>query len=154
MSNISVKDVPDAWTEALRKRAVRNHRSLQGELMAIIERAVAEPAQPELATAELGAESRVGFGTGLGAGLGAAPSGGLKLGDYIAPAYPQMGRVAGFDRAGQAIVQRGWKSAAQIAAEMRAQFPPDALEASGQAPAAAMPGPSSVDMVREDRDSR
>ena len=42
MSNISIKDVPDQWAEALRQRAARNHRSLQGELMAIIERAVRE----------------------------------------------------------------------------------------------------------------
>ena len=41
MPNISVKDVPEAWAEALRQRAARNHRSLQGELMAMIEAAVA-----------------------------------------------------------------------------------------------------------------
>lgn len=40
MSNLSIKEVPDAWAEALRQRAARNHRSLQGELMAIIEQAV------------------------------------------------------------------------------------------------------------------
>ena len=40
MPNISVKGVPEAWAEALRQRAARNHRSLQGELMAIIEAAV------------------------------------------------------------------------------------------------------------------
>ncbi len=40
MPNLSVKDVPETWAEALRQRAVRNHRSLQGELMAIIEQAV------------------------------------------------------------------------------------------------------------------
>jgi len=40
MPNISVKDVPEAWAEALRQRAARNHRSLQGELMAMIEAAV------------------------------------------------------------------------------------------------------------------
>lgn len=39
MPNLSIKDVPDAWAEALRQRAARNHRSLQGELMAIIEQA-------------------------------------------------------------------------------------------------------------------
>jgi plasmid stability protein len=37
MATISIKDVPDPWAEALRQRAARNHRSLQGELMAIIE---------------------------------------------------------------------------------------------------------------------
>lgn len=42
MTTLSIKDVPDDWAEALRQRAARNHRSLQGELMAIIERAAAE----------------------------------------------------------------------------------------------------------------
>ncbi|MEC5214364.1 plasmid stability protein [Polaromonas sp. CG_9.5] len=42
MPNFSVKDVPEAWAEALRQRAARNHRSLQGELMAIIEQAAHE----------------------------------------------------------------------------------------------------------------
>ncbi len=45
MPNLSVKDVPEAWAETLRQRAARHHRSLQGELMAIIESAVCEPAQ-------------------------------------------------------------------------------------------------------------
>ncbi|MDP3084538.1 MAG: Arc family DNA-binding protein [Rubrivivax sp.] len=35
--NLSIKDVPDDLAERLRQRAARNHRSLQGELMAIIE---------------------------------------------------------------------------------------------------------------------
>jgi plasmid stability protein len=43
MANLSVKDVPDALAEQLRQRAARNHRSLQGELMAIIEQAVRDP---------------------------------------------------------------------------------------------------------------
>jgi plasmid stability protein len=37
--NLSIKDVPDELAELLRRRAARNHRSLQGELMAIIEQA-------------------------------------------------------------------------------------------------------------------
>ena len=39
---LSIKDVPDAWAEVLRQRAARNHRSLQGELMALVEKAVIE----------------------------------------------------------------------------------------------------------------
>jgi len=39
--NLSIKNVPDALADRLRARAERNHRSLQGELMAIIEGAVA-----------------------------------------------------------------------------------------------------------------
>ena len=54
MPNLSIKDVPEAWAEALRQRAARNHRSLQGELMALVEQAVqqeaptytADPANP------------------------------------------------------------------------------------------------------------
>ena len=40
--NLSIKDVPDDIAEALRHRAQENHRSLQGELMAIIEHATWE----------------------------------------------------------------------------------------------------------------
>lgn len=40
--SLSIKDVPEAIAERLRQRAARNHRSLQGELMAIIEQAAAE----------------------------------------------------------------------------------------------------------------
>lgn len=46
MPNLSIKDVPEAWAEALRQRASRSHRSLQGELMAIIERALQEEPMP------------------------------------------------------------------------------------------------------------
>jgi len=35
--NLSIKDVPDHLVEALRERAQRNHRSLQGEMMAMLE---------------------------------------------------------------------------------------------------------------------
>lgn len=39
--NLSVKQVPDALVAALRERASRHHRSLQGELVAILQEAVA-----------------------------------------------------------------------------------------------------------------
>jgi plasmid stability protein len=35
--NLSIKDVPDEIAEALRERARQNHRSLQGELMVMLE---------------------------------------------------------------------------------------------------------------------
>jgi plasmid stability protein len=44
--NLSIKSVPDALAERLRQRAARNRRSLQRELMTIVEAAVAEPASP------------------------------------------------------------------------------------------------------------
>ena len=41
--NLSIKAVPEQLAEALRQRAAQNHRSLQGELMHILETAVARP---------------------------------------------------------------------------------------------------------------
>ena len=38
--SLSIKEVPDDLAEALRERAARNHRSIQGELMHILESAV------------------------------------------------------------------------------------------------------------------
>jgi len=55
MPNLSIKDVPEALAEALRQRAARNHRSLQGELMALLEASVAQSlaqAAPVLRVAE------------------------------------------------------------------------------------------------------
>lgn len=39
--NLSIKNVPDALAERLRQRAESSHRSMQGELMAILENALA-----------------------------------------------------------------------------------------------------------------
>jgi plasmid stability protein len=39
-ASLSIKEVPDDLLEALRARARRNHRSIQGELMDILESAV------------------------------------------------------------------------------------------------------------------
>lgn len=38
-TNLSIKNVPEALAEQLRERAKRNHRSLQGELLHILESA-------------------------------------------------------------------------------------------------------------------
>lgn len=96
MPNLSVKDVPEAWAEALRQRAARNHRSLQGELMAILEQAV----------------------------LGSTPA--------TAPDAPVLtGQV------------QGWKTIAQIAAELDAKYPSPITDA-----------PRGVDIIRAERDAR
>ena len=42
MPNLSIKNVSEAVVEKLRERASNNHRSLQGELMAIVCAAVGE----------------------------------------------------------------------------------------------------------------
>ncbi len=110
MANISVKDVPDQWAEALRQRAARNHRSLQGELMFLIEQAV---------------------------------SGGEAAVPMTASRAGREGKVVGFDRQGHPIVRQGWKTVEQVVAELNAKYPnpiPDQL--------------SSIDIIRQDRDSR
>lgn len=38
--NLSIKNVPDQLAQRLRERAARSHRSIQGELMAILETAL------------------------------------------------------------------------------------------------------------------
>jgi plasmid stability protein len=43
--NISIKNVPEEKVEQLRARAKRNHRSLQGELLALIDEALTAPIQ-------------------------------------------------------------------------------------------------------------
>lgn len=40
--NLHIKNVPDAIAAKLRERAARNHRSQQGEVMAILESAVGD----------------------------------------------------------------------------------------------------------------
>ena len=93
MPNLSIKDVPEAWAEALRQRAARNHRSLQGELMAIIETAAAE----EQNSANVPTRAN------------------LPMGEP----RPDGGAVVGLDARGRPIVRRGWKTIEQIVAEQR-----------------------------------
>ena len=110
MANISIKDVPDQWAETLRQRAARNHRSLQGELMAILEQAVQAP----IATAA----RAVG-----------APSAGAT--------------VVGVDRFGHPIVRNGWKTVEQVVADLKQKYPEPITDQI-----------SSIDIIRQDRDSR
>jgi len=49
--NLSIKNVPEDVVRRLRQRAARRHRSLQGELLAIIDQAV--QFERELSPAEL-----------------------------------------------------------------------------------------------------
>ena len=101
MANLSIKDVPEAWTEALRQRAARNHRSLQGEMMAIIE-------------ASLGNKQ-----SEPGAPFPAKEGGALGIPAQLKP----RGFVVGYDRFGHPIIQNGWKTVEEVAATIRAKFP-------------------------------
>lgn len=59
--NLSIKEVPDQVAEALRERARANHRSIQGELMAMLEAYVG--ARPFDARRLLGQVRAVGLRT-------------------------------------------------------------------------------------------
>jgi plasmid stability protein len=60
--NLSIKTVPDDIADRLRRRAERHHRSLQGELMAILEEAVRVP-QPLTPDGVLAEVRRLGLAT-------------------------------------------------------------------------------------------
>ena len=154
MANLSIKDVPEAWTEALRQRAARNHRSLQGELMAIVEVMVQDvqdvhgvqgapdavnlAAVPTAATApHLGTQTKThlaNIGKGTLTGRGTFTGNGPVTG---------KGTVVGYDRRGQAIVQRGWKSVDEVLATIRAKYP-DPVDQ----------GPNSMEILRAEREAR
>lgn len=62
--NLSIKDVPDDMADRLRARAARNHRSLQGELMLLIEQAAADSPAAAPHTARLATDVASGAPTG------------------------------------------------------------------------------------------
>jgi plasmid stability protein len=101
MPNLSIKDVPEAWAEALRQQAARNHRSLQGELMAMVQRTV----NPE---------------AGIVDGRRANAENDS----------PGRARVVGYDGNGFPIVRQGWKTVDQVVAELSAMQPPPPNQAS------------------------
>jgi len=55
--NLSVKNVPEDLVRRLKERAKANHRSLQGEVLSIIEESVGLGPQRQTIT-EIGAEAR------------------------------------------------------------------------------------------------
>lgn len=66
--SLSIKGVPEALAARLRQRAARNHRSLQRELMALLEAAAQRPAHPAPggpAAARLSTEPPAGYATKL-----------------------------------------------------------------------------------------
>ena len=56
--NLSIKNAPDDLVELVRKRAEKNHRSLRGELLAIIEEAVRQPRSGKMTPHEVLEQAR------------------------------------------------------------------------------------------------
>jgi plasmid stability protein len=52
MPNLWIKNVPDDLLDKLRERAARHHRSIQGELMALLSAALESPAAEPLGANE------------------------------------------------------------------------------------------------------
>lgn len=81
--SFSIKNVPDEVAEALRVRAKRNHRSLQGELMAVLEAAARVTSVTARASAPLAVrETAAAWGIDAGAAQPAA----------LPPPPPRIGR--------------------------------------------------------------
>ena len=97
MTTLSIKDVPEPWAQALRERAARHHRSLQGELMALVEQAV------------MGAAPQAGTLAQEGGAAGALAAG--------------RPRMVGVDKRGWPILRQGWKPPEQVVAELRGKYP-------------------------------
>jgi antitoxin FitA len=51
--NLSIKNVPDKLAKRLRRRAEMNHRSVQGELLRILEEALGQELERRLTVSEL-----------------------------------------------------------------------------------------------------
>ena len=126
MSNLSIKDVPEAWAESLRQRAARNHRSLQGELMAIIEQAVTAGGDVEVFRGDLSNLDRLPIG---------------------AQQDRRQSRIVGYDRMGNPIISQGWKTIEQVCAEI------DARPKSSR-PVYTADMPLGRDIIRAERDAR
>ncbi len=126
MSNLSIKDVPEAWAENLRQRAARNHRSLQGELMAIIEKAVTADGEVEAFRSDL-------------SDLDRSPVAGQQ--------NPRQSRIVGYDRMGNPIRSQGWMTIEQVCAEI------DARPKSSR-PVYTADMPLGRDIIRAERDAR
>ncbi|MCH7227995.1 FitA-like ribbon-helix-helix domain-containing protein [Haloferula sp. A504] len=47
MKSLHIREVPEETVERLKRRAARHHRSLQGELLTLLEEAAREVIEPE-----------------------------------------------------------------------------------------------------------
>ena len=126
--NLSIKNVPDALAEKLRQRAEANHRSLQGELMAIIEVSVGarayiegrdQPSAPETDALAIQTEMHRTYRRDIGASRSSLSK----------DARPESKKL----------------TLRELVERMRQRFP---------APLVTAPGMSSVEIVRQMRDGR
>ena len=125
--NLSIKGVSDQVADRLRVRAERHHRSLQGELMAIVERAAAED---DDAPAPSRSAARHGVTPTAARNTAGAPA--------LVPDPPPVPHGP--------VLRQGWRSIEDLLADRRERGPLAAPLSGGL--------PLAVDIVRADRDSR
>ena len=132
--NLSIKGVPDDVAERLRARAERNHRSLQGELMAIVSEA-AGPASS--APAQQNTMGSSGASSRTPASLNdASPR-------AEATAAERRRLATALGRSIDTGTRVGWRTSEDIAAELKRRFPKPTQGV-----------PLALDIVRADRDAR
>ena len=131
--NLSIKNVPESLADALRARAQSHHRSLQGELMSILEAAVGPGMTAQQTLAEYSLDRvavKVARGKAAAKAKAKARSSAAAL--LSASSSPQAASTAGM-----LSLQQLWQRSSAVARKARVKTVDE-----------------SVAMIREDRDRR
>ena len=129
--NLSIKNVPESLANALRARAQSHHRSLQGELMSILEAAVGPGMTVQQPLAEYSLD-RVAVKVARGKAEAKAKARSSAAALLSASSSPQAASTAGM-----LSLQQLWQRSSAAARKARVK-----------------PVDESVAMIREDRDRR
>ena len=132
--NLSIKNVPESLADALRARAQSHHRSLQGELMSILEAAVGPSMTVQQPLAEYSLD-RVAVKVARGKAEAKAEARLSAAALSSASPSPQAPQAA--SAAGMLSLQQLWQRSSAAARKARVK-----------------PVDESVAMIREDRDRR
>ncbi len=129
--NLSIKNVPESLADALRARAQSHHRSLQGELMSILEAAVGPGMTAQQTLAEYSLD-RVAVKVARGKAAAKAKARSSAAALLSASSSPQAASTAGM-----LSLQQLWQRSSAVARKARVKTVDE-----------------SVAMIREDRDRR
>lgn len=129
--NLSIKNVPESLADALRARAQSHHRSLQGELMSILEAAVGPGMTVQQPLAEYSLD-RVAVKVARGKAEAKAKARSSAAALLSASSSPQAASTAGM-----LSLQQLWQRSSAVARKARVKTVDE-----------------SVAMIREDRDRR
>lgn len=132
--NLSIKNVPESLADALRARAQSHHRSLQGELMSILEAAVGPGMTVQQPLAEYSLD-RVAVKVAKGKAEAKAKARSSAAALLLASSSPQAPQEA--STAGMLSLQQLWQRSSAVARKARVKTVDE-----------------SVAMIREDRDRR